>query len=311
MPTLTLQIVSDLHLETPLVRPTYDQFNIIPRCSHLALLGDIGHVSDDRLFNFIRIQLSRFEIVFFLLGNHEPFGTSFPEAQSIVSAFADTVERMRLTSLGLGQFVFLNKTRFDVSKDLTILGCTLFSKVRPSQKETVRLFVSDFSSIENWTVEDHCDHHHADLAWLNRQVAHIAENEPSRSIIIFSHHSPTISKAANDPKHWDDSNEVNSAFVTDLSQQTCWISPNVKLWAFGHTHYNCDYMDSQTGKRVLANQKGYKRSEAEGFDVDKIISLDYDIEDLRSMNHQQASRSTRWVDHVFREPPLFCSRTNT
>ena len=31
----------------------------------------------------------------------------------------------------------------------------------------------------------------------------------------------------------------------------------MKLWAFGHTHYSVDFKDEETGKRVIANQKGY------------------------------------------------------
>ena len=44
--------------------------------------------------------------------------------------------------------------------------------------------------------------------------------------------------------------------VTDLRNEECWSNSKVKMWAFGHTHYNCEFED-ETGKKVLANQKGY------------------------------------------------------
>ena len=30
------------------------------------------------------------------------------------------------------------------------------------------------------------------------------------------------------------------------------------MWAFGHTHYSCNFRDEQSGKLVIANQRGYK-----------------------------------------------------
>jgi hypothetical protein len=61
--------------------------------------------------------------------------------------------------------------------------------------------------------------------------------------------------------------------MTDLSKEPCWISPSVKLWAFGHTHFNCDFIDPETGKRVLANQRGCRRSEADGFEPEKVVVI--------------------------------------
>jgi uncharacterized protein (DUF779 family) len=69
--------------------------------------------------------------------------------------------------------------------------------------------------------------------------------------------------------------------MNDLSAQPCWITPAVKLWAFGHTHFNCDFVDGRSGKRVLTNQRGYARSQSEGFDVEKVVKIDTN---LASMN---------------------------
>jgi len=62
--------------------------------------------------------------------------------------------------------------------------------------------------------------------------------------------------------------------VTDLSDQICWTSADVRLWAFGHTHCNCDFEDLGTKKRVVANQKGYCRSELETFDASKVVKVE-------------------------------------
>jgi hypothetical protein len=77
---LHFQIVSDIHLETPKARPTYQSFSITSRAPNLVLLGDIGEVRHDGFFEFLDIQLQQFERVFFVLGNHEPYGLSRDEA---------------------------------------------------------------------------------------------------------------------------------------------------------------------------------------------------------------------------------------
>ena len=140
-----------------------------------------------------------------------------------------------------GLFIFLDKIRFDISNEITILGCTLFSNIIPSQSEMVSFGLSDFYHIEDWSVEQHCQAHNADLKWLNTQVKLIAEFEPHRTIVILTHHSPTVSSTAVSPTNIG--SPVSSGFSSDLSKEICWTSLNVRAWEFGHTHFNCDYFD--------------------------------------------------------------------
>lgn len=75
-----IQILSDLHLEVPPPRhsrlaDSY-QFTFPAQAEMLALLGDIGATADDGLFDWLHAQLRRFKTVFFLCGNHEPYGSS-------------------------------------------------------------------------------------------------------------------------------------------------------------------------------------------------------------------------------------------
>lgn len=276
MPPMVFQVMSDLHLETPLARPSYDEFaaSITPRSPYLALLGDIGYACDSRLFIFLEDQLRHFQVVFFLFGNHEAYGTSFVDAKALIIAFAARIDEVRRLNNEIGRFVFLDQSRYDIDEGTTVLGCTLFSRILKEQAETVKMFVTDFSRIENWEVDDHNNAHESDVEWLNAQVESIMENEPRRAIIIFTHHSPTLLEVATDPVHENDSTQTTSAFATDLSRETCWVSPQVKLWAFGHTHFNCDFEDPLTKKRVFANQKGYRRAESVTFDATKTIHVD-------------------------------------
>ncbi|KAL4956769.1 acyl-CoA dehydrogenase/oxidase [Aspergillus filifer] len=245
-----LQIVSDLHLENP---RAYDLFHISRRAPYLALLGDIGTVKDDELFTFLEAQLQIFELVFFLLGNHEPYDSNWSSVKDRVKKFQDDIDRRREREPGLGKFVFLDQTRYDISEEVTVLGCTLYSRVPAAQNEMVSYRLNDFYYISDWTVEAHCEAHDADLKWLNEQVSQIVASKPHHKIVIFTHHSPTADPEASDPAHIN--SPISSAFSTDLSQELCWQKPQVRLWSFGHTHYNCDYTEQRTGKRVMANQR--------------------------------------------------------
>ncbi|PTU22979.1 hypothetical protein P175DRAFT_0474710 [Aspergillus ochraceoroseus IBT 24754] len=270
---VTFQIVSDLHLENP---KAYDVFEIPPKAPYLALLGDIGNVKDDGFFAFIEAQLLKFEIVFLLLGNHEPYGSSWSATKDQVRKFSAELSRKQAQAAQagspmLGKLVLLDQTRYDLSSDVTVLGCTLHSKILENQAETVSDRLNDFYYITDWTVEAHSAAHDTDRDWLNDQVLQIARSNPHHKIVIFTHHCPTVASPTVDPAHVN--SPISSGFSTDLTGEVCWEKPQVRLWAFGHTHYNCDYTEQRTGKRVLANQRGYYFAQAQGFDAGRLITL--------------------------------------
>ncbi|KAF2730934.1 hypothetical protein EJ04DRAFT_545477 [Polyplosphaeria fusca] len=226
----TIQVVSDLHLETPIGLPSYASFKIPIHSSNLFLLGDIGLVKDDALFNFLRKLLRNRSLhIFYLLGNHEPYQLSL----------SSTVERMRNSesecklSFG-GRFIFLNRDRYDLSSTITILGCTLWSDVEADQAADVAARLTDFND--------------------QRGIRDCLEaEEPHRQVIVATHHCPTKNPRALDPQHV--ASPISSGFTSDLSNEYCWTCPAVRLWAFGHTHYSCSYYDDK--KLVISNQKGY------------------------------------------------------
>ncbi|EEP81350.1 predicted protein [Uncinocarpus reesii 1704] len=271
---VSFQVLSDIHLEAP---AAYDIFDIPAKATCLALLGDIGNIRDPGFFPFIETQLRKFRTVLFLLGNHEPFHSSWAEVRRQLNEFAREVAQRaeRDPTLGLGQFVFLDQTRYDVSDEVTVLGCTLYSHVVPEQEERVSFGLNDFYYIDGWTIASHNDAHAADLAWLNDQVATISNSEPRRRIVIFTHHSPiTQDPRAIDPVH--SGSPISSGFASDLSEEECWRNANVCMWAFGHTHFNFDFMAEEgTGytKRIVSNQRGYYFKQAGDFDVEKVVTV--------------------------------------
>jgi predicted phosphodiesterase len=250
-----LQIVSDLHLETPIANPQYSHMNLRVTGTSLFLLGDIGLVRHGGLFLFLRglLNHNRSCRIFYVLGNHEAYQTTLEHAVERMRMFEETAGR----EYG-GRFHLLFRDRYDLNEKVTILGCTLWSSIRPDQAAMVGSKMTDYNKergIQNWTPERSCSEHARDLEWLNEQVNRIQTTEPHRSIVIATHHCPTTDPRATDPKH--ESSAMHSGFVSDLSRQSCWTSPAVKVWAFGHTHYSCAFRDDAMDRVVVSNQKTY------------------------------------------------------
>ncbi|OAA35031.1 hypothetical protein NOR_08123 [Metarhizium rileyi] len=268
---MDIQILSDLHLESP---KAYDLYNIPPKASYLALLGDIGNVvaHKDDILSFLTRHLRQFKAILFVPGNHEAYHSSWAETMAVLREFEEQVER----DGSLGQFAVLDRGTYrPPGLDTVILGCSLFSHVPKERGMAIEMGVNDFFLIKDWTVADHNNAHQRDLSWLNDEVAMLEGQCTTTNIIILTHWSPSQLPAVTDPKHIG--SPITSGFSTNLVDERCFTSYKVKTWAFGHTHYNCHVeMERENGAgmlRLLANQRGYYFAQADGFDVGKTIRL--------------------------------------
>lgn len=260
---MRLQFLSDLHLE--IERGAGEEgdgglyvFDFPVTGDALALLGDIGTTHDPRLFDWLRIQLQRFERVFYVAGNHEPYWSTLAESRGKLEAFA---------AESAGRFVLLDRTRYDVSPTVTLLGCTLWSRLAQDDLDILRWALTDFKRIADFAPETYQALHAADVAWLQVEIARLQQDEPARRVVVLTHHAPTLD-GTSDPKYVG--GPTNSAFATELVGGACWAG-NVRAWLFGHTHWNLDAV--RAGVRVASNQRGY-RDGAPGFDPGKAIDLD-------------------------------------
>lgn len=268
---MDIQILSDLHLESP---KAYDLYNILPKAPYLALLGDIGNVvaHKDDILTFLTRHLRQFKAILFVPGNHEAYHSSWEETMAVLREFEERVEH----DASLGQFVVLDRGTYrPPGLDTVILGCSLYSHVPKDSEMAVEMGLNDFFLIKDWTVADHNNAHQRDLTWLNDEVAKLEGSDNAANIIILTHWSPSRFPGVTDPKHMG--SPITSGFSTNLANERCFNSPKAKLWAFGHTHYNCDIeIERQNGAgmlRLLANQRGYYFAQADGFAVEKTIRL--------------------------------------
>ena len=172
----------------------------------------------------------------------------------------------------LGEFVLLDRAVFLLpGTNIVILGCSLFSSIPPESHMAVSLGLNDFFQTKDWEVGAHNDAHKRDVAWLNAQVADLEQSDVK--IMIFSHWSPSQDARAIESRHIG--SPITSAFSTELSKEPCFKSNKAKVWAFGHTHYNCDFEVEREGGagplRLLTNQRGYYFAQAEGYDGEKTV----------------------------------------
>lgn len=166
-----------------------------------------------------------------------------------------------------GRFVLLDRTRYDLSATVTVLGCTLWSRLDPNYRIAIQIGLNDFSQIDDFTPRVYESLHERDLSWLERSIADIAEDEPHRRIVVMTHHAPTVEGTSN-PRYAG--GPLGSAFATELVGGPFWKEP-VVMWAFGHTHWACDF--EREGVRVLSNPKGYGRGVDRGFVPEKVVEI--------------------------------------
>ncbi|KAK4442633.1 hypothetical protein QBC34DRAFT_452985 [Podospora aff. communis PSN243] len=264
------QIVSDLHLEIAPNNTSYTLFTIPPRAPHLALLGDIGVPATQDpltgpLASFLRRHLLTFTTIFLhprqprslplQMGRRRPLLRTLPEA----------------SGSAVGEFIYLQKGRYDFSEDaVTVLGCTLFSRIPSGEFQQLGLGLNDFHLTTSWTPRQHARAHEEHLGWLNGQVRELEGS--GRKVVVFTHYAPTKDERTVEERHWG--SVLQSGFSTDLSGEACWTAGEVTVWAFGHTHFNCDFVDG-LGKKVVTNQKGYDfqgRGTA-GWDPEKVVEV--------------------------------------
>ncbi|KAI0880926.1 putative calcineurin-like phosphoesterase [Annulohypoxylon maeteangense] len=246
-----IQILSDLHLE---LNQQYTSFTIPETAPLLLLSGDIGRLADyDEYLKFLETQVRQYRKVFLVLGNHEFYSLSHE------CGLAEAHRLANEPSLH-GNLILLHRTRWDdPDSTLTILGCTLWSRVPDEACSIVESRINDFKMIEGWTVQKHNAAHLEDVTWLREQVAKIASQDEKtpRQILVATHHAPCL-KGTSRPEH--SNNPWSSGFATDLVDRGRW--DGVKTWVFGHTHYSTRFV--RRGIEIVANQRGYVLPAREG-----------------------------------------------
>lgn len=222
---MIVQYISDLHLEC-------SDFVVEKNGDVLVLAGDIfnGHTTG-RFETFLdRTMDLGFKAVLFVLGNHEGYGWSIPEAK----AFLEKVRRQH------NDFFFLDRSGVVIDRQ-RFIGASLWSNPEQRTRIMAENCISDYRVIRGWTIRDHTNEHTLDLQYL---VDVVREGD-----VVITHFPPTQHGVA--PKFVGD--QLNGWFVNDLDGMIERAKPQV--WISGHTHHVWDEMVHDT--RDVGNCRGY------------------------------------------------------
>ena len=144
----------------------------------------------------------------------------------------------------------------------------LWSALNPDHLNFLSQSLTDFRCIEGFTPTSYTTVHQTDFKWLTSAIHDIHTIEPERRVVVFSHHTPILN-GTSDPKFLG--GPTNNAFATKLTRTSVWAKP-VVLWAFGHTHWSCNF--ERDGVRVVGN----RLDGGQGFDARKVI-----VQELRGV----------------------------
>jgi Icc-related predicted phosphoesterase len=189
----------------------------------------------------LKTQLSKYDKVFSVLGNHEHYGCDFDATAALYKAV-------------LPEVTLLNNTFVELKPGLRLFGGTMWTDLSrnfPLLELQSRTW-SDYTEIHagssknRITVEDTLQEFRFTIEKLTRLLKEYKEDE----FIVMTHHLPSTLSVPDRFKH-----DLTSGFYASSLEYLILDNPNIKVWAHGHTHDSMDYTIGDC--RVLCNPRGY------------------------------------------------------
>lgn len=252
---MNIQLVSDLHLNFGDL--------VLPGGDVLIMAGDIFEASDwrkqpsvaSRYDRFCNEELSKYQKVLYVFGNHEHYGGDYSKTASILADHLPS------------HVTFLENSYTELD-GIRFWGATMWTDMArgsPLVLQTASSGMNDYSNIHwkrkvtkpnghsYWTSEFtpqattglHQQSLKALLQSLEDQVPHF----------VITHHCPTHMSLNPRYPH----SNLDYCYYSDLSN-TILDHPHIYNWVHGHTHNPVDYMVGTT--RVTCNPRGYHGYEA-------------------------------------------------
>ncbi len=264
-----LQVISDLHLEQ-LSRKNkrWKEKLVQPVCDVVAVLGDVCELQHEDLWlPFLAYLAQNWKTVLVVNGNHEYHNDDR-------TSVAEWQRKQREGLRPYPNVVVLENSEFvahtEDGRPVVVWGATFWSYVPDSVAEDVQERIRDYHCAyvdEEVAVPGEIDGTTDQTtitrrlrcrdtnAWHEASVRALYERvhrEPDTHLIVLTHHAPLRQNTAAPQYERNRHRALNAAFASD---QSGLFRPNVKLWAFGHTHFHTDFRYRDT--RVLSNPHGY------------------------------------------------------
>jgi Icc-related predicted phosphoesterase len=242
---ITVQIVSDLHIEYN-NNNYYDPLNFItPSADILILAGDIGSLYKHfQLKDFLIKICKHFQIVLYVPGNHEYYIT-----QNIQPVSMDQlISRLYDIKAEINNLYILDRASIQIG-NVCIAGCTLWSDINiPIPKYLVRIYKMNTNIYKK--------KFNKDLNYINNIIKYCSNN--SLKLLIVTHYVPTYKILKNTNKK----EKFFSLYGSNLDNLLTFS--NIHTWVCGHVHKNFDFV-TEGGTRLVSNQKGKPKDKINNF----------------------------------------------
>jgi Icc-related predicted phosphoesterase len=257
MKEFTFQLYSDLHLEYSKNIP-----KLIPLTKYLFLAGDIGKINTLTFKPFFDYCSSKWEKIFYCLGNHEFYDTNknFDQLKEEYKLFFNQYQNIFLiedSSVEFDNFVVLGNTLWSHPDDDTGLNDFKF----------INIIKKDISEKYKLSINHFQDLHKRSKEFIKEEI----KKYNNKNIIILTHFPPTQKntsheKYKNQSKHYI--NYFASNFIDDFEEKN-----NIICWIYGHTHFS-NVFDSSKNFKLVSNQLGYQDEINDvNFDEDGIFTV--------------------------------------
>ena len=245
-----LQIVSDIHIGD--TGPIPDWRDVITKKAEILIIaGDVCRAElGERYFQFMKSLCKNFTKVYLIPGNWEYYSEteSIEYLESKLTKISEHIPTLKV----------LRDESVELPGGVRIYGTTLWSHI-PESNWGNKLPIKSLAGAAGTST------------WMNMRffsaLYHLEEAiERSRKdgwrLVVVSHYAPVNFRCLAE-HHLTD--PLRFYYANNLDRLL--LKKNIRVWVYGHTHVNSDYI-SIGGTRVVSNQ--YK---GKGYDKEKIIKV--------------------------------------
>ena len=225
---MKIRIESDLHFEFHKDKGDAFISNMNPEGVDVLLLcGDIA--TPNTYERPLELICERFKRVLMVVGNHELYGSSFPEMKKKLIYFQSNHPN----------FTFMDNDIVEIEGQ-RFLGTTLWFRDHPDNFWYSRQ-MNDFSQIKDF---------HKNVYKENEKAINFLTQEMKEGDIILTHHAP--SKLCQMKRYG--TNSLDRFYICEMDDLI--LERNPKIWTHGHQHQQHNFMLGET--RIISNPFGYK-----------------------------------------------------
>lgn len=250
---LTIQYMSDLHLEFYGIDTIYSLLDYIQPLSNICVLaGDIGYPFDFTYELFLRGMATKFEHIFLIHGNHEYYQCGNNTGKTRNEILHQTWKILNRNNLS--NIHFLHNSYYDLG-EYRFIGSTLWSRIKDP-----RYLSNNYDEVYEFSIDEMNQMHSNNINFISLTLEESIKD--NKKVVMITHHIPSYQ--LNHPSYADRA-KYFQCFSSHCDHLI--INP-VRAWIFGHTHMQIE--KNINGIMCVANPVGYP-------DENKIIDLDKTI----------------------------------